>query len=331
MPSVLITPEGLLDRPGKYQHILTDGGLDHSRPKNRQLARGLLSQEETIDEMRGFAGVIAGGEIFSPAVLNALPDLRVIARCGVGFDRVDIPAATERGIAVTITPTANHEAVAEQAITLLFAVAKSLVKYDQKMRQGGWREGLLKPVRGSVLGVFGLGRIGRSMARKSLGLGMRVIAHDAYPDTAFAEEHSVELVDFDTLLAQSDYVSIHAPLNEHTEGLFNREVFAKMKAGSVLLNTARGPLVKEADLVEALQSGHLSGAGLDVFEQEPTPAKHPLFELDNVALSPHVAGLDERAQDDMANEAADCIVKLSRGEWPEGAVVNNELKGSWKW
>ncbi len=162
-------------------------------------------------------------------------------------------------------------------------------------------------------------------------MGMTVIATETYPDLAFVRQHGIELVDFDTLLARSDYLSLHCPHNAQTDRMFNREVFAKMKRGSVLINTARGRLVVEADLIAALQQGHLAGAGLDVFEKEPAGTDNPLFALKNVVVSPHIAGADKLSQENMAIEAAECIVKLHRGEWPSGAVVNDELRDAWRW
>jgi D-3-phosphoglycerate dehydrogenase len=169
------------------------------------------------------------------------------------------------------------------------------------------------------------------MAVRGLGLRMRVIATETQPDRPFVERHGIELVDFDTLLAQSDFLSLHCPLNNKTERMFNRSVFSRMKPGSVLINTARGGLVVEADLIEALKEGRLGGAGLDVFEQEPALAGNPLFQLENVVVSPHIGGADKLSQENMAIEAADCIIKLYRGDWPAGAVVNDELRATWKW
>jgi phosphoglycerate dehydrogenase-like enzyme len=234
-------------------------------------------------------------------------------------------------VVVTITPTSNHAAVAELALALLFAVAKSMVAGDRALRAGRWPRESTMPIRGKTLGILGLGRIGRSMATRSQSLGMTVIATEQFPDQKFIAEHGIELVDFPTLLARSDIVSLHCPLTDETRGIMNADAFARMKPGSVFLNTARGKLVVEKDLVAALRSGHLRGAGLDVFEEEPPSRDNPLFALDNVVVSPHIAGCDEMSLVGMGVEAAQCIVKLSRGEWPEGAVVNAELKGRWKW
>jgi phosphoglycerate dehydrogenase-like enzyme len=291
----------------------------------------LYSAADTVRVLKPASAVIAGGEYFTPEIQAGLPNLRVIARAGVGYDKVDVPAATSRKIAVTITPTANHEGVAEQAFALILAIAKGIVGNDARTRAGQWSLGCTAPIRGKTLGLFGLGRIGRSTAIRGRAMGMTVIACETYPDLAFTKQHGVELVDFETLLARSDYLSLHCPHNAQTDRMFNRDIFARMKHGSVLINTSRGRLVREADLLTALQQGHLSGAGLDVFEDEPAKADNPLFALKNVVVSPHLGGADKLSQDNMAIEAAECIVKLYRGEWPAGAVVNDELRSGWKW
>ena len=331
MPVVLITPEEMLHKPSRYVDALRDAGFEIAYPEDPTFTRGLCSEEETIEPLSRCDAVIAGGEWFSRAILAKLPRLRVIARSGVGYDRVDVSAATERNVVVSITPNGNYEAVAEQTLALLLAVAKSVVSFDRNLRDNRWQRELTRPVRGSTLGIVGLGRIGRAVAERTLAMGMRVIASELNPDERFMKRHDVELVDFETLLSRSDYVSLHCPLSDQTAGMFHREVFARMKPGSVFLNTARGKLVVESDLVEALRSGHLRAAGLDVFEQEPPVADNPLFRLDNVVLSPHIGGEDTLSSEQMGIEAADCIIKLRTGEWPEGAVLNNELRDGWTW
>jgi len=331
MPTVLITPETMRHKPAPYVDILREAGFEIRYSKDPLFTRGLGNDDQTIDEYRGAAAAITGGEHITPHVLTALPELRVVARAGVGFDRVDVPACTRHGVVLTITPTANHEAVAEHAMALILAFAKKIVSNDKATRAGLWPRDLLRPIRGQTLGILGLGRIGRSTAVRGKLLGMRVIANETAPNEVFVRANGIELVDFETLLAESDYLSIHCPLNEHTRGIFNRYVFAKMKPGSVLVNTSRGGTVVEADLVAALQSGRLAGAALDVFEEEPPAKDNPLFAMDNVVLSPHIAGTDTRSMEDMGIECARCIVSLYRGEWPEGAVVNEELREGWKW
>ena len=332
MPDVLITPEKLMNQPeAPYIRLLEDAGFRIRYPDDPHFTRGHGTEEETIRQLQGVDALIAGGEYITPNVLDNVTQLRVIARSGVGFDRVNIEAATQHGIPVAITPTSNHEAVAEQTLALIFGVAKSVVNNDRRVRDGNWNQILTSPVRGQTLGLLGLGRIGRSTAVRGLALGMRVIATEQFPDTAFVAEHQIELVDFDNLLDQADFLSIHCPLNESTTDLFNADVFSRMKPGSVLINTARGGLVVEDDLLAALESGHLAGAGLDVFQTEPTPSDNPLLKLDNVVLSPHLAGTDQRSMEDMGIESAENIIALHTGRWPSGAIVNEELRDGWTW
>jgi len=332
MAVVLITPEAMREKPAPYVDILREAGFEIRYPKNPIFTRGHCSEAETIDELSVASAVIAGGEVFSANVVAALPKLRVIARSGVGYDKVNVPAATKHDKVVTITPTANHEGVAEHAFALIFDFAKSIAANDRGLRAGRWPGGFLtRPIRGQTLGIVGLGRIGRSTAVRGIGLGMQVIAHETQPNHDFVKKHGIELVEFDAVLARSDYLSLHCPLNDETRGLMNRKTFAKMKRGSVFINTSRGGLQVEADLVEALRSGHLGGAGLDVFEQEPTSPQNPLYQFDNVVLSPHIAGTDTKSMEDMGIEAAQCVLTLYRGGWPDEAVLNPELKGRWKW
>ena len=169
------------------------------------------------------------------------------------------------------------------------------------------------------------------MAVRAIALGMRVLAFETYPPADFLAKHPVTLVSLDQLYAESDFLSLHCPLTEETRGLINQTSLAKMKKGSTLINTARGGLVKEADLLIALTSGHLRAAGLDVFEIEPTFAANPLFQLDNVVVTPHLAGIDWLSLQNMGIESANNIVNLYNNHWPEGSVVNHELKPIWKW
>lgn len=327
----LISPEAFIDVRGPWVPILEEAGWAIRYPREITFTQGHCGDEATVEELQGVSAIIAGGDRLTRRVVEALPDLRVIARAGVGYDRVDVPAATDRGIPVTITPTANHECVAEATLALLFSVAKSIVDNDRRTRQGLWAGNSTRPIRGNTIGLFGLGRIGKSMAVRCRALGMTVLATETYPDMGFVERNDVQLVSFDELLARSDYLSLHCPLNDQTRRMFNRSVFDRMKPGSVLLNTARGGLVHEADLYRALTEGPLSAAGLDVFEVEPVPADNPLLTLSNVALSPHLGGIDSLSLENMAIEAAQCIVRLYRNDWPVGAVVNDELRAGWKW
>jgi D-3-phosphoglycerate dehydrogenase len=331
MPKVMITPEALRESNGPEVDVLQAAGFEVSYPQDHLFARGNGGESQTVAELAGFDAVIASGEPYTEAVLQQLPKLKVIARCGVGYDRVEVPAATRHCVPLTITPNANHEAVAELTISLLMAATKFTILNDRAVRNGEWPRRLPRPLRGSTFGLLGLGRIGRSTAVRAKAFKMRLVAHERYPDMDFVNRHEIELVDLDTLLAQSDFLSIHCPLNDETKGMFCAELFNKMKAGAVFLNTARGKLVNEADLINALQSGQLSAAGLDVFEPEPPSIENPLLKMDNVVFSPHVGGTDQLSMVAMGVEAAECIVGLHQGNWPEGAVVNDEIREGWSW
>jgi D-3-phosphoglycerate dehydrogenase len=327
MPSVLITTEVLRDAPGPHADLLRAAGYDIRYPAKA----ALLTEDDTLAALQGFVTVIAGSEPYTDRVLAGLGSLRLISRNGVGYDAIDVPAATRRGIAVTITPEGNHQAVAEHALALLLAVARSVVQNANDTRKGNWRRRtIFIPLRGKTLGIVGLGRIGRSVAVRAAGFGLRLLAFEKFPDHEFLKKHAIQLVDLDTLLAESDFITLHTPMTAETAGLINRRTLACMKKGSVLINTARGGLVNEPDLVEALKSGHLAGAGLDVLASEPPPPDHPLLALDNVIVSPHVSALDSQAIEDMSTTAARNIVDIFSGNWPAGALVNPDVKSVWK-
>lgn len=327
MPKVLIAPAVFFHVQGPYVSLLKEAGFEVVYPPKPDPK----TEAETVECLQGVSAIIAGGEYFNDRILDQLPQLRVIARAGVGYDRVDVPAATRHQVAVTITPTANHECVAEHTFGLLLGLTRNVVLHHHDVLAGDWTRKPMVPLRGKTLGLVGLGRIGRSVASRALAFRMRVIACDQYADPDVVGRLGIELVDFPTLLAQSDYVSLHAPLNESTRHLINRDTISQMKRGAFLVNTARGGLVNEADLLPALQSGHLAGAGLDVFEQEPTPVSNPLLKLPNVTLSPHLAGGDYQSNEDMGTESARNIIALYQGGWPEGAVVNSELRETFRW
>jgi D-3-phosphoglycerate dehydrogenase/(S)-sulfolactate dehydrogenase len=255
------------------------------------------------------------------------PRLRAIARAGTGHDAVDLVAATARRIVVSNTPGANADSVAEHAFALLLALARCLVDNDRSIRTGGWPKRAVRPLRGTTLGIVGLGCCGRAVARRALAFGMRVVGYGRHAE-AIPGLVPLELED---LLAESDVVSLHLPLTAATRGLFDRRAFARMRRGALLINTARGELVNGEDLAVSLRSGHLAGAGLDVLSAEPPDPDHPLLSLPNVVLSPHIAGSDATALDAMAEQAARCVVGLHQGLWPEPFVLNGELRRGWRW
>jgi len=327
VPSVMIFIQFLQDPNGPHVKLLREAGLEVRFPPRPDIT----DEEENIRVLQGISATIAGGEPYSRRVMAALPDLRVISRWGVGVDRVDLEAVTDSNAVVAITPSANHEAVAEHAVALLLAVSRFLVQRNDEIHRGLWERRCSLPLREKTLGLVGLGRIGRSVVVRAEAFRMRLLAHEAFPDREFARRHGIELVDLDTLLARSDYVTLHVPLTEETRGLINRRTLSRMKPGALLVNTSRGGLVVEEDLVDALKSGHLGGAGLDVFVQEPIQGDHPLLNLDNVLVSDHTAGIDTRSVEAMAVDAARNIVELYGGGWPAAAVANPAVRETWKW
>ena len=332
MSTVVVCTDGTVDESASCTPMLRDAGFDVRFEMDAQFAHGECDPRRVLDALEGADAVLAWGEPYTAALFDARPDLRIVARVGVGFESVDIPAATARNIVVTITPNANHECVAEHALALMFAVAKRIVVNDVQLRQGGWpSDAVLRPLREQTLGIVGLGRTGRSLAVRAQAMRMRVIATDVVIDPAYAAEQGIELTELDDLLERSDFVSLNCPLNDQTAGLMGAAQFQRMKPGAIFINVARGGLMDQAALVDALGSGHLGGAGLDVFEHEPTDAGCPLYRFDNVVGCPHIAGNDTLALDEMVIEAAQCVIDLKAGRWPEGAVVNPELKESWKW
>jgi phosphoglycerate dehydrogenase-like enzyme len=326
MAKVLITPSTLAGADGPHLQVLREAGLEYTYPRRAVQ----LTAEELLGELSGIAAIIAGSEPYTRRVMEAAPGLRIIARAGVGYDSVDLAAATERGIAVTITPGANQDAVAEHTFALLLALAKKLIAQHAGVAGGQWPRQANVPLRGQVMGIAGLGRIGKAVAVRAEGFGMRLLAFEPYPDKAFVAKHHVTLVPLERLLAEADFLSLHVPLGPDSKHLINRRTLALMKPTAFLINTARGGLVCEADLLEALQSGRIAGAGLDVFEKEP-PGRNPLFGLDNVVLSAHTAGVDWQSLRDMAVSSAQAVASLSRGEWPAEKVVNADVRAKFRW
>ncbi len=279
-------------------------------------------REEVVIEKVGDADalILGGGGPVTRRVMEECTNLKIIARHGIGLDNVDLEAATELGIPVTYCRHTGEEvSVAEHAIALMLACARRLVEADRAVREGRWRarvELVGLELRGKTLGVIGLGAIGREVARIARnGLGMRVLAYDPYaPDEAFREV-GAESVGLEELLRESDFVTVHVPLTPETKRMLDAERLKLVKRGAVIVNTARGAVIDEAALCEALREGRIAYAGLDVFEREP-PEGSPLLSLPNVVLTPHVAAFTREAlrRMDMAN--AEDLVRFFRGERP---------------
>lgn len=329
MPKVLIAPREVAKFADTFRGVLEAAGLQVATLPPGEA--NLPTEPELIAALGGAEAVIAGSEAYTPRVFAANPQLRAVARVGVGYDAVDLTAATAAGAAVTIAPGTNQGSVAEHVFALLLGFTRHIPARHAALATGGWGRQMSLPLRGRTLGLAGLGRIGKAVATRAVAFEMRVLAFDPVPDAGFCRAHGVELVPFDRLLAESDVLSLHLPLTPLTRHIINREALARMKPGAVLVNTSRGGLVCEADLVAALRAGSLGGAALDVFEEEPTSAENPLRRLPNVVLTPHAAGVDTRSLEDMARSAAEAVAALRRGTWPEEKVVNPEVRPAFRW
>lgn len=247
--------------------------------------------------------------------------LKVVGRYGVGLDTVDLPAATRLGIAVVHAPGSNSNAVAEHAIMLMLCALKKLVPLDRATRRGQWRAGLsgIGELKGLTLGIIGVGNIGRRVAHLARGFDMRVLGYDPYVPVDELRRREVEPVsELSALLGQADIVTCHTPLTKETEQMINASAIAGMKDGAVFVNTSRGKVQDERALFEALTRGKLAAAGLDVWEEEPVPADSPLLNLDNVVATPHMAGVSEQAERNIATRVAAEILRVLRGEKPTG-------------
>ncbi len=284
---------------------------------------GRLTEADLLPLVGDADAIIAGTEPITARVLAAAPRLRIVARRGVGLDSVDVAAATARGVVVTTTRGVNTEAVADHAMALLLATARRVAWLDRRMKAGQWDRAISIDVYGKTLGVVGFGAIGRAVARRAAGFGLRVLAYDVAPDEGAARALGVRLCALDALLAQSDFVSVHVPLLPDTRGLIGEATLARMKPGAILINTSRGPVVDEAALLRALQTGHLAGAGLDVFADEP-PLDWTLVQLDQVVATPHVASHTKETLARMDRACAEAVLAVLRGERP-AHVANPEV------
>ncbi len=267
--------------------------------------------------------IIRSASKIDAEALAAASKLKMIARAGVGVDNVDIPVATERGIVIMNTPDGNTISTAEMTFGLMLALARQIPQAHATMLAGKWDRKSFSGVelRGKTLGVVGFGRIGRAVAKRALAFEMTVIAFDPYIPADVAADLGVELVDLEAIYARSDFISLHTVLTDETRDMINRDTIAKMKAGVRIVDAARGALINEPDLAEALKSGKVAGAALDVYPTEPPPADDPLIGLPNVVHTPHLAASTEDAQIVVAVDAAKLIVEaLATGKYNN--VVN---------
>ncbi|HJR92055.1 MAG TPA: phosphoglycerate dehydrogenase [Acidimicrobiia bacterium] len=281
-----------------------------------------VDRVELLGRLAGAAGLIVRSATDVDAeLITAAPELRVIGRAGIGVDNIDVAAATEAGIIVVNAPQANIISAAEHALALLLAQARNVARADATLRSGVWDRTAFQGVElhGKVLGVVGLGRIGTLVAQRALAFGMHLLAYDPYVSVDRARRLGVELVDLDTLLAAADFITIHLPLTSDTSGLIGKEALARVKPGVRIVNAARGGILDEDALAEAIRDGRVAGAGLDVFSSEPL-TESPLFDLPGVVMTPHLGASTAEAQDKAGTDVAAAVAAALRGELVMSAV-----------
>ena len=317
MPTVLKTDAALVPFGEPQRGLLAEHGLE-------LIERPCVTEEELVEHGRGADALMVVAEPVTARVIEALDGLRVITRFGAGLDNVDIEAATRAGVQVTYVPGASVEEVSDHTIAMIFSLARGLPVLDAAVRRGDWAIPAdlppLRRMRGQVLGIVGVGRIGGAVARKAQALGLETVAFDPHASAASLAELGVESLPLDDLLARADHVSVHTPLTPETHHLIGARELALMKPTATIVNVARGGVVDQAALAEALAAGHLRGAGVDVQEQEPPPADEPLLGLPNVILTPHAAHYSQESMDDLRQAAIEDVAAVLHGREPRFPV-----------
>lgn len=280
-----------------------------------------LTAAELATLIKGVDGMIAGLDDINHEVIEAADRLRIIARYGVGLDRVDLEAARKKGIVVTNTPGANATSVAELAIGLMLALARHIPKANQMTKFGGWPRLKGVALTGKTIGLLGLGAIGRQVALMLRGFRCRVIGYDPAVTPADAAQFNVEWVERDSVIRDADFLSLHLPATPATENMLNREAFAMMKDGVFLINTARSEIIDESALIECLRSGKVAGAALDTFRHEPPGADYPALQFEQVIATPHTGSHTDNATTAMGRAALNDCLSVLRGEEPEHRIV----------
>jgi len=283
-----------------------------------------MSREELVAVIGDFDALVVRSETkVTREVIQAAHRLKVIGRAGVGVDNIDVEEATRHGILVVNSPEGNKIAAAELTVALLLALSRRIPQATLSLKSGEWKRSkfLGEELFHKTLGVIGLGKIGAEVARRALGFEMRVLGYDPYVSAEYAQKLGIELVDFDRVLTESDFITLHVPMTRETRNLIGREQLARMKKGVHIINCSRGGILDEMALVAALESGRVAGAALDVFEQEPPPADHPLFKLDSVVVTPHLGASTQEAQVNVAVDVAEQILEVLAGR-PARSAVN---------
>lgn len=321
----------------KYKVVVTDYEYSTLAPEEEVLstvdgvefiAKQCQTEDEVIEAAIDAVGLINQYAPITRKVIESLPNLRVVARYGVGVNTIDVDAATENRVLVCNVTDYCMDEVSDHAFALLMACARKVVLLNQAVKSGNWDFKVSIPIyrlRGRVLGLIGFGRIPQSLALKAQAFGMKVVAFDPFVPKHVADKLQVELLELNTLCGQADFVSVHAPLTDSTKGMIGTEQFKAMKKEAFIINTSRGPVINEQALITALEQGEIAGAGLDVVEEEPIQDHNLLLKMDNVILNPHVAWYSEEAQLELKRKTAQNVADVLRGYYPS-YLFNDQVK-----
>ncbi len=307
---ILLTTTSYQDCPGGHHALLDSTGAEIVRE------RGPLSEARMLEIAGDFDAFLCGDDEITQAVIEkSLPKLKVIAKYGIGVDKIDVKFATEKNIPVSFCPGVNHTTVAEHVFMLLLALNKNLMEQANATAAGGWKRMTGHEIMGKTIGIIGLGRIGREVAIRANAFGMKCVGYDLYWPEEFAKEHNIERADGITqLLRASDMVSLHTNLTAETHDMIREQTIGNMKDGAILINCGRGELTKTVDIAAALESGKLGGYGADVLEQEPPAPNHPLLGAKNCIITPHVGSRTFESVQRQAGMATQNLVNLLKGE-----------------
>ncbi len=304
--------------------IAREGIAKLQASRHEVTVRSGLAREELISIIGEYDALVVRSETKATReVIQAARNMKVIGRAGVGVDNIDVDEATRHGILVVNSPEGNKIAAAELTVALLLAMSRRIPQANASLKSGEWKRGKFLGVElfHKTIGVVGLGKIGAEVSRRALGFEMRVIGFDPYVSSEYAQKLGIELADFDRILEESDFITLHVPMTKDTRALIGREQIARMRQGVHIINCSRGGILDEAALAEALESGHVAGAALDVFEQEPPPANHPILKFDQAIVTPHLGASTQEAQVNVAVDVADQILDVLEGR-PARSAVN---------
>lgn len=285
-----------------------------------------LSEDELVEKIKNATAVIAGAEPYTNKVMEKTPDLKIIARAGVGVNNIDIPSATKNNIVVTNAEGQNSSSVSEHFFGLLINCTRRIHWMNENIRKGAWREiqPALIPLKEQTLGIIGFGNIGKLVAKRAKAFEMNVIAFDIVQDQETADEIEVDFVSLDELAKESDFITCHVPLTPDTKHIVNKQLLEKMKPEAFVFNTSRGPVFNLDEVAEALKNKTIQGAGIDVYPDEPPDYAHPIFTIDNAVLTPHMGGRGIDAVRNTINHAVNCVDDFLKGEKPS-TVINHEI------